>query len=200
VWEEVRDGLTYAWRRVDLRVVLLVVSVEALTYNGVFGVGLPALAKSLAEGPVALGVLYSAWGCGQLAGALSAARTGLPRRWGHLVIGVTACAGVAFAGLGLVRSLGPGVAILVALGFGVAYASDVALPTWIQRSTGPELLGRVSSLIELPRSSLAPASLVAFGALARYDLAAAFGACGAAMVVTAGVAAASRTLRGLTTS
>src|SRR5262245_41309160 len=72
VWTGLRDGLTYAWSRADLRTLLLVISVESLTYNGVFGVGLPALARSLARGPAALGLLYSSWGFGQLAGALSA--------------------------------------------------------------------------------------------------------------------------------
>lgn len=197
VLADVREGLTYAWTRVDLRVVLLVGSVEALTYNGVFSVGLPALARSLVQGPVALGLLYSSWGCGQLTGALSAARTGLPRRWGHLMIGTAAWAGTAFVALGLVRSLGRDMAILATLGFGVAYASDVALPTWIQRSTSTALLGRVNSLIELPRASLAPASLLAFGVLARLDLAAAFAACGAAMLITAVAAAGSRSARQL---
>jgi hypothetical protein len=197
VWSGVREGLSHALGRVELRVLLLVISVEALTYNGVFGVGLPSLARSLAQGPVALGVLYSSWGCGQLAGALSAGWTGLPRRWGPLMIAMTAAAGVAFAALGLVPALGPDAAILALLGFGVAYSSDVALPTWVQRSTSPDLLGRVNGLIELPRSGLAPISVVAFGALARYRLPAAFAACGAAMLVTAAVAAASRSARRL---
>jgi len=197
MWNGVREGLSYAWGRVELRVLLLVVSVEALTYNGVFGVGLPSLARSLAEGPVVLGVLYSSWGCGQLAGALSAGWTSLPRRWGPLMIAMTAAAGVAFVALGLVPALGPDVTILALLGFGMAYSSDVALPTWVQRSTGPELLGRVNGLIELPRSGLAPISLIAFGALARHSLPVAFVACGAAMLVTAAVAVASRSARGL---
>ena len=85
------------------------------------------------------------------------------------MISTTAWAGMAFVALGLVRSLGPDMGILATLGFGVAYASDVALPTWIQRSTSSALLGRVTSLVELPRASLAPASLLAFGALSRCD-------------------------------
>jgi len=197
VWTDMRDVLVYAWSRVDLRALLLLISVESLTYNGVFGVGLPALARSLAQGPVALGLLYSSWGCGQLVGALSAGRTGLPRRWGPLVIAMTACAGVAFATLGLLQALGPDAAVLAVLGFGVAYSSDVALPTWVQRSTSPELLGRVNGMIELPRSSLALVSMVAFGALARNGLAAAFVACGAVQLLAAAAAAGSRSVRNL---
>ena len=113
------------------------------------------------------------------------------------MIAMTAAAGVAFAALGLVPALGPDAAILALLGFGVAYSSDVALPTWVQRSTSPDQLGRVNGLIELPRSGLAPVALVTFGALAGYHLPAAFLACGAAMLVTAAVAAASRSARQL---
>jgi MFS family permease len=197
VWAGVRRGLAYAWGRVELRVLLLVISMESLTYNGVFGVGLPALARSFAQGPVALGLLASAWGCGQLAGALSAARTGLPRRWGLLTIAMTGAAGLAFVALGVLPALGLDMAVLALLGFGVAYSSDVALPTWVQRSTAPELLGRVNSVIELPRSSLAPVSLAAFGAIADRRLAAAFAVAGAALLLTAAMAAGSRSLRGL---
>ncbi|HKF76998.1 MAG TPA: MFS transporter [Candidatus Dormibacteraeota bacterium] len=197
VWAGIGAGLAYAWSRVDLRVLLMLISVESLTYNGVFGVGLPALARSLAQGPVALGLLYSSWGCGQLAGAVSAGLTGLPRRWGLLVIAMTAGAGLAFAMLGLLPALGPDAAVLAALGFGVAYSSDVALPTWVQRSTSPQLLGRVNGMIELPRSALAPVSVVAFGALAGTSLAAAFVACGAVQLLAAAAAARSRTVSSL---
>jgi hypothetical protein len=52
-------------------------------------------------------------------------------------------------------------------------------------------------MIELPRSSLAPVSVVVFGALARTSLAAAFVACGAVQLLAAAAAAGSRTVRHL---
>jgi hypothetical protein len=52
------------------------------------------------------------------------------------------------------------------LGFGVAYASDVAIPTWIQASTSTEMLGRVNSIINLPRVLLPPVSMAVMGGLA----------------------------------
>ena len=55
------------------------------------------------------------------------------------------------------------------LGFGVAYSSDVALPAWIQISTPAGMLGRVNSLISLPRAILPPVSLAVMGALAAAD-------------------------------
>lgn len=44
----------------------------------------------------------SGWGAGQLLGTLAAAVTGLPRRWGLLIIGMTLVEGIAFALLGQV--------------------------------------------------------------------------------------------------
>jgi hypothetical protein len=79
----------------------------------------------------------------------------------------------------------------------VACANDVALPTWIKRSTSSARLGRVHSLVELACASLAPTSLLALGALSRLDLAAAFVACGAPMLIIAVAAAGSRSARQL---
>jgi len=55
----------------------------------------------------------------------------------------------------------------------------------------------VNGMIELPRSSLALVSMVAFGALARNGLAAAFVACGAVQLLAAAAAAGSRSVRNL---
>jgi len=75
---EIRAGLSYAGRNVEVRIVLLVVGASTLSYSGLFTVGLPALARN----SLVLGVMFSAWGLGQLVGTLSATVTGLPRRWG----------------------------------------------------------------------------------------------------------------------
>ena len=71
-----------------MRIVVLLVGAATLSYSGLFTVGLPALARSFRGGPLLLGALFAAWGLGQLVGVLSAAVTGLPRRWGLLIIGV----------------------------------------------------------------------------------------------------------------
>ena len=198
LWSEVRAGLRYAWSDRQLRAVLGLAAVSALTYSGVFAVGLPALARHrFSEGAVALGTMGAAWGLGQLVGALSAAVTGLPRRWGLLVIGMTLSAGVAFALIGVLPTLWAASAVLAVTGFGEAYSSDVALPSWIQRRSSPSMLGRVNSLLGLVRQGLAPLSFAAMGALAALDLRIAFGVAGAVMVGAAGIAAGTRTVREL---
>ena len=166
MFKEIGEGLGIARRSHEVRIVLLIVSASALSYSGVFAVGLPALARSISGNAVALGTLISAWGVGQLLGTISAAITGLPRRWGLLIIGMTVVEAAGFALLGVSPNiLATASAILVVVGFGVAYSSDVALPTFIQTRTPRQFLGRMSSLIGLPRVALEPVSIALLGAV-----------------------------------
>lgn len=167
---QIAAGVDYARRNADVRVILVVVSAATLAYSGMFGVGFPALAKTLPQGSVALGAIVSAWGLGQFLGALSAGLTGLPKRWGVLIIGMAFCEAAGFAVVGLVPSFVLVVVLLALLGFGTAYSSDVALPTWIQVNTPAEFLGRVNSIIDLPRVALEPVSLAVMGVLALHDV------------------------------
>jgi MFS family permease len=96
--------------------------------------------------------------------------TGLPRRWGFLIIGMTLCEGTAFALLGVLPWLWLAVTILALLGFGAAYATDVALPTFIQARTPPDVLGRANSVLNLPRTALAPISIALMGLLAAWNV------------------------------
>ncbi len=167
---EIAEGLRYARRSSEFRIVFMLLAAATLSYSGLFSVGLPALSRTFPDGPVALGLLLSAWGLGQLAGSVSAMITGLPRRWGILIIGMTLCEGTAFALLGLLPRLWIAVTVLALLGFGVAYSTDVALPTFIQTRTPPPVLGRVNSVLNLPRTALSPLSIALMGLLAAWNL------------------------------
>jgi hypothetical protein len=166
VFGDIRHGLSHARRSAPVRTVLLLVAAATLSYSGLFAVGLPALARQAPHGSVALGVLLSAWGLGQLVGAGCAAVTGLPRRWGLLIICMTLTEGTTFAVLGVLPDFRLTVLLLALLGLGVAYSTDVALPTFLQSTTPPDLLGRINSVLELPRVGLAPVSIALMGVLA----------------------------------
>jgi MFS family permease len=166
----VRSGVGYARRTADLRIVLLLVGAAALSYSGLFAVGLPALARTYRGGSFLLGALFAAWGLGQLFGVLSAAVTGLPRRWGLLIIGVSTAEGMSFLIIGIRPDFAVALCLLALLGFCVAYSTDVALPTFVQATTPLTMLGRVNSLINLPRVVLAPASIAGMGLLAAADV------------------------------
>ncbi len=196
---EVRGGLAYARRTTEVRIVLLLLSAATLSYSGLFAVGLPTLARPLPHGSVALGVMVSAWGLGQLVGALSATVTGLPRRWGLLIIGMTIVEGSAFALLGFVPHYLLASVVLLLLGIGVAYSTDVALPTFIQTRTPRAMLGRVTSVITLPRVVLEPVSIAAMGALAGLGVGWTFALAAVPMLLVGVGLATSATARGLST-
>ncbi|MEV8133482.1 MFS transporter [Pseudarthrobacter oxydans] len=164
--EVIRDiglGLQHTARSHETRIVLLVISAATLSYSGLFAIGLPMLATSLSDSPIALSILVSGWGAGQLLGTVAAAVTGLPQRWGLLIISMTLVEGIAFALLGQTKEPWVAALILALVGIGVAYSTDVALPTFIQTRTPSHLLGRVSSVLELPRVILEPVSIALLG-------------------------------------
>lgn len=196
---DLREGLAHARRDPKVRVVLLLVSAATLSYSGLFGVGLPALAQHYPNGSVVLGSMVSAWGLGQLTGALSASRTGLPRHWGRLIIAMTVIEGAVFAVLGLVPTFALAIVLLALLGFGVAYSTDVALPTFIQTQTPERLLGRVNSVINLPRVALEPLSLAGMGLLLQINLRLTFIVAAIPMLLVGARLALSRTARTLRT-
>lgn len=162
ILQQIAEGLGHARRSHEVRLVLMVISAATLSYSGVFAVGLPVLATSLG-GASALGLMVAGWGAGQLTGALIAAVTGLPRRWGLLIIGMTLVEAAMFTTLGLVPSAWAAAALLFVVGIGVAYSSDVALPTFIQTQTPRHLLGRINSVIGLPRVVFEPVSISILG-------------------------------------
>jgi hypothetical protein len=105
--------------------------------------------------------------------------------------------GASFAVLGLVPAYPLAVALLAGLGVGVAYSTDVALPTFVQTRTPPELLGRVNSVLELPRVALVPVSVALMGVLAAVDVRWAFAYASVPMLLAGAVLAASPAARRL---
>ncbi|GAA2275850.1 MFS transporter [Glycomyces scopariae] len=164
------EGLRYAWKSPSMRVVLLVVSAATLSYSGLFAIGLPVLARSLGDSALGLSILISAWGAGQLIGALAAAVTGLPRRWGVLIIGMTLAEGAVFILLGQVGGIWWAASLLLVLGIGVAYSSDVALPTFIQTTTPHHLLARVNSILAFTRTVFEPLSIAMLGLVLQHSI------------------------------
>jgi hypothetical protein len=169
-FSEIAEGLSYARRKPGVRVVLIAISAAALSYSGLFGVGLPALAQTFSQSAFALGLMISCWGLGQFLGAASAGFTGLPLRWGLLIIAMAYVEGLSFAVLGVIPSLWLVAPLFVVLGFGVAYTTDVALPAWIQTTTPESMLGRVNSVIDVPRMVFEPLSIIVMGVLVSIDL------------------------------
>lgn len=159
---QIGEGVANAQQSHEVQVVLLVISAATLSYSGVFAVALPALAASFGSA-TSLGVMVSGWGAGQFLGVLAASFTGLPRRWGLLIIGMSLVEAVMFATLGVVPGPWVAAALLFVVGIGVSYSSDVALPTFIQAHTPRHLLGRISAVMGLPRVVFEPVSIAVIG-------------------------------------
>ncbi|WP_035697201.1 MFS transporter, partial [Glycomyces tenuis] len=191
------EGLKHAWTGYNVRLVLLVVSAATLSYSGLFAIGLPTLAQSLGSSALGLSILVSSWGAGQLIGTVAAAITGLPARWGVLIISMTLVEGVVFILLGQATSVWWAAALLVPLGIGVAYSSDVALPTFIQTTTPPHLLARISSILALPRAVFEPLSIVLLGLVLERSVAWGFAAAALPVLLVGVILAFDRRARGL---
>jgi MFS family permease len=199
-FQEIKEGLVYAKRKAGIRVILIIISASALAYSGLFGVGLPALATTFPQASVALGLMISAWGVGQFAGAATAGVTGLPKQWGLLIIGMAFTEGITFALMGFIPNLWVILPLFAILGFGVAYSSDVALPAWIQATTPEHMLGRVNSVMDVPRMIFEPASMIMIALLASVDIRLALLGASVPMLIAGFVLLASRSARELGTS
>lgn len=145
VLRQIGEGLGHARRSHEVRLVLLVISAATLSYSGVFAVGLPALATSFGD-VRSLGLMVAGWGSGQLVGALAAAFTGLPRRWGLLIIAMTLVEAVMFVTLGFMPSAWAAAVLLFVVGIGVVVqqrrgAADLRPDADPSSPPGPDQLG-----------------------------------------------------------
>lgn len=179
----IAEGINLIRSDRELRAVFAIAVTTALAGGSVFLIGIPMLARTrFGLGATGLGLVLGAWGLGQLAGALTAARTGLPRRWGYVIIAMSAADAIVYAVMGVTSSMWVVIALLIPLGFGAAYSQDVARPVWIQRHSQPGMIGRIFSLLELPYYSVAPIGMLVFGAIATTSLTIAFEGAAAIML------------------
>ena len=178
------DGLRYANADVQMRTVLLAVTVINLAVVGPFFVGLPALVDSFDSGPMAYGIVLSSWGGAALIGALLAGSLG-ERAKMSTVVPATA---FAMAGALVLIGLAPNVwtTALAAAPLGAAVGVlQVSGMGWLQRRSEPAFLGRVMSLVMFAIMGLTPVSYALAGAIAEIGLAVLFVGAGASVLLLA---------------
>ncbi len=177
-------GLRYAAGDPQIRLVLMAVAVINLAVVGPFFVGLPVLVDGFDSGPLAYGIVLSAFGGAALAGAVLAGSLGARIRM-SLAIPATA---VALAIGTILIGLAPNVwavtlaAVPLGAGVGVLQVSGMA---WLQRRSDPDYLGRVMSLVMFAVMGLTPVSYAVAGAVAESGTAILFVGAGVAMVALA---------------
>ena len=177
-------GLRYASADAQIRTVLMAVTAINLAVVGPFFVGLPVLVESFDSGPLAYGIVLSAFGGAALAGAIAAGTLGARARMSFVI--PTTAAGLAF-GMILI-GLAPNAwatalaAIPLGAGVGVLQVSGMA---WLQRRSEPAYLGRVMSLVMFAVMGLTPLSYAIAGAVAESGLTILFIGAGVGMIFLA---------------
>lgn len=172
ILESIRQGVRFVWSSPGLRAVTLVSLAGNLFIVGPFEVGMPFIAYSrLPEGAAAFGLVMAAFGGGSLLGLVVASVLPAPRpsRFGLVVIGTLAIAGLGVAALALVHTT-----LLAALVIGIAGtalgAGNLLGITWIQGRIPPELMGRVMSLLITGSVGLIPISMFVAGVAVQLSL------------------------------
>lgn len=188
-------GLRYAWHEPLVRGMLAAVAVINIAVVGPVIVGGAVLADQRLGGAGSLGVVLSGFGAGSLAGSLMAGWRP-PARRGWTVVGGVAAIGAGMTGLATVTDVVAATAVASLIGIGSAFLGVVIVAT-LQERVPEQLLGRVLSLVVLATVAFDPFSYVVAGVLLPYGTTTLFLVCGTAVLVCAGLVAASPAIRSL---
>jgi MFS family permease len=189
------EGLRYARRDAQIRTILLAVAVINLVVVGPFFVGLPAVVVHFGGGPMAYGIVLSAWGGAALIGAIAAGTLGTRLQMSAVVPGTSVAMALALILIAFAPNVWATALAAVPLGaaIGVLQVSGMA---WLQRRSDPALLGRVMSLVMFSVMGLTPLSYAVAGGVAESGSAQLFLGAGAAMTLLAAMTWVSPALRG----
>jgi MFS family permease len=178
------DGLRYVNGDGQMRTVLLAVTVINLAVVGPFFVGLPALVERLDGGPMAYGLVLSAWGGAALVGAIVAGTLG--ERLSMAVLVPASSLAMAMSLVLIALAPHAGAAALATMPLGAAVGTlQVSGMAWLQRRSDPRFLGRVMSLVMFAIMGLTPLSYALAGSIAEWGLGLLFGGAGGVMLLLA---------------
>lgn len=188
ILRSVMQGLVYFWKNVQLRAAIFYMTAISCVVGGLVQVGLPILVKKqLAGGGDSFGYLVAMTGFGTIVGIIFAIKK---PQIGSLSLGVTfLCAdiigGTLFASLGFVKTMPVAYTLLFFVGLMTGYI-QIAIFTWVQRQSSPEMMGRVMSILLFAVMGAAPVAAAAYGAILGYvDVGMLFTASGILLAVIA---------------
>jgi MFS family permease len=177
-------GLRYASGDAQIRIVLLAVAVINLAVVGPFFVGLPVLVDGFDSGPLAYGMVLSAFGGSALAGAVVAGSLGTRIKMSLAIPATAVALAIGMILIGLAPNVWAVTLAAVPLGAGVGVL-QVSGMAWLQRRSDPVYLGRVMSLVMFAVMGLTPLSYAIAGAVAEGGTAILFIGAGAGMILLA---------------
>lgn len=166
VWRGLAGGLHYIRSHPRLRWLLAVFAISNLFVLGPQAVYLPLLASDvLRGGALALGLLNAAFGCGLVVGTLGLRLLPRGRRQSlGILFGLFMMSDVGFALMGAAPSLALAMAAYALCGLGLGPATTL-FRTYLQETTPPEVLGRVTGMARLVSYGLQPISRILAGGL-----------------------------------
>jgi MFS family permease len=163
------EGLRYAWNDRALRALLIAIAGIDATVNGVFGVGMPLLARLHFGGATAFGIMSSGFGAGALLGIVGAGSFGTLRHRGRWAIAVIVVFAAGTVLLPFAGSIGIAVILIAAMGAGSGFINVLLIP-WIQTRPDPAMLGRIMSLVMFASVGLTPVAYAVSGWVASLGL------------------------------
>jgi len=187
----IAEGLRFVAGRRHLVWVMVLIALANFFMSGPLLVGVPVLADSrLPEGAAALGLVLSGYAFGNLFGLIVAgvARRPSPRVLGLILITLFAVFGAGLSVFSWVTSTWTAVPVMAVMGLGNGYLS-VAIMTYLQRHTPPELIGRMMSLAMLSMFAVMPLSQALAGVVVKASVGALFLGAAAGMLLTGALAA-----------
>ncbi len=172
LWVSILNGIRYLWADKALRLMVLILAAVNFLIIGPLLVGIPVLAdQRLPEGPMAFGLLMSAFSGGSLIGFLIAGSlsrpSGLAMRM--ILVLLLGAFGAVVGSLGFIRSTWVDFGLMLLLGMGNGYIA-IILFTWMQSRTPKKMLGRIMSLLMFSNTGLVPVSQAISGAVIKWNL------------------------------
>ncbi|MFI1221832.1 MULTISPECIES: MFS transporter [unclassified Streptomyces] len=188
-WRRFGEGFTFLRGEPLLLAVIVMVGITNLLDAAMTTLLLPVWARESANGPAAIGLIGSAMGAAAVAGSLIAAMAAhrLPRRTVFLV-GFLLAGAPRFLVLAVDAPLGVVMAVFAVSGFGAGFINPVLAAVLVER-VPRRMLGRVNALGDsLSWSGIPLGGLLAGAAVTVVGLTPALLACGAAYLLTTGLA------------
>ena len=142
-----------------MRSIVIISTAANLAFTGPTTVGLPWLVLVHFGGDaLALGLVFSAFAAGSLAGVILAGSLRRPRRFGWLVLSFLLAMGVGLGAIGLAPGVSAIAFIAIVIGTMNGYV-NVVIIAWVQEKTEPHVLGRTMSFMMLGAVVSAPLSI-----------------------------------------
>jgi len=143
-----------------MRSIVILSTAANLAFTGPSVVGLPWLVLvHFDAGPVALGLVFAAFGAGSLIGVVTAGSLQRPRRLGHVVLTLVLLMGFGLGAAGLAPTVAL-LALVSAVTGAISGYVNVVVIAWAQARSDPGMLGRTMSFLMLGGVIAAPLSLV----------------------------------------